>query len=81
MSLMTTRNIYKAFFSDKQKSLQKELILIDNNEIITDEKEVTEKLNNFFIETVENLDIEYFLEREKYEVHPNNTIEDIVKTI
>ena len=27
-------------FSEKQKSLQKELILIDNKEIITDEKEV-----------------------------------------
>ena len=69
----------KPLFSDKQKSLQKELILIDNEEIITDEKEVAEKLNNFFIETVENLYTDYFLERDKYEGNPNDTIEDMVK--
>ena len=53
--------------------------MIDNEDIITDEKEVAEKLNNFFIETVENLDIDCFLERDQYEGNPNDTIEDIVK--
>ena len=40
---------------------------------------MAENLNNFFIEIVENLEIDYFLERDKYEGNPNNTIEDIVK--
>ena len=53
--------------------------MFDNNEIITDQKEASENLNNFFIETVENLYIEYFLERDKYEGNPINTIEEIME--
>ena len=69
----------KPLFSDKHIHLQKELILIESNEIISDEKEVAEKLNNFLIETTENLDIEYFHESDNYETNPNNTIEDCEK--
>ena len=45
----------RPLFSDKQKSIQKEFILIENDEVITNVNEVAEKMNNFFIETIENL--------------------------
>ena len=51
----------KPLFSDKQKSLPKEIILIENDNITIDNTEVAEKLNTFFIESVDKLEIESFL--------------------
>ena len=51
----------KPLFSDKQKSLQSDITLVENDVIISDKKEVVENLNKFFIEAVENLDIETYL--------------------
>ena len=41
---------------------RKSIILIENGSIISDKKAVAEKLNNYFIEAIENLDIEHFNE-------------------
>ena len=51
----------KPLFSDKQKSFQRDIILVENEKITSNKQEVAEKLNNFFIEAVENLDIESYL--------------------
>ena len=50
----------KPLFSDKKNILQRNIMILDTDEIITDDAEVAEKLNNFFIEAVESLDIETF---------------------
>jgi hypothetical protein len=51
----------RPLFSDKQKALPRDIILVENEETISDKKEVAEKLNNFFIEAVDNLDIPSYL--------------------
>ena len=50
----------KPLFSDKQNILQKNITLIEKDEIISKDNEVAEKLNTFFIEAVKNLEIEPF---------------------
>ena len=47
----------KPLFSDKCKSVGKEFTLIVDNVIISEQSVIAESLNNFFIESVENLDI------------------------
>ena len=51
---------YKTPFSNKQNVLQTNVIIVEKD-TITSKDEVTEKLNNFFIEAVENLEIEPFV--------------------
>ena len=48
----------KPLFSDKQKALQNDIILLENNKIVSDKEEIAEKMKTFFIETVDNLEIE-----------------------
>ena len=48
----------KPLFSEKSKMLPKKIVIIDNEKLISAKKKVAEKLNIFFIESVENLDIE-----------------------
>ena len=48
-------------FSEKQQVLDRNIVIIENEKIYSDNKEVAEKLNNFFIETVENLEIDPFI--------------------
>ena len=50
----------KPLFSDKQKVLDRNFVIVENDKIFSDNKEVAEKLNNFFIDAVENLGIEAF---------------------
>ena len=50
----------KPLFSDKKNILQRNIMILDKGEIITDDAEVAEKLINFFIEAVESLDTETF---------------------
>ena len=75
----------KPFFTDKQKSLPNEIILIEADEVISDKKQVADKLNSFFVNAVDHLkikpfvnentpdtltnDIEYI--RQKYKNHPS----------
>ena len=61
--------IIKPLFSDKQKSLQSDITLVEN--------EVAENLNKFFIESVENLDIETYLAGNIDETLPE-TLEEIM---
>ena len=68
----------KPLFSEKQKVLQRDIILIDNDKIISDKQEVAEKLNNFFIESVENLDIEHFTD-DNNNMSSIINIQDIIK--
>ena len=49
----------KPLFSNKQIILQKNIIIVENDKIIPS-SDVAEKLNTFFIEAVENLEIESF---------------------
>ena len=45
-------------FSDKHKYSNRNITIIENNIIISNNVEVADKLNNFFVDSVENLDIE-----------------------
>ena len=47
----------RPLFSDKQKALSKDIILVDDKKVISNKEEVAEKLNNFFVEAVANLKI------------------------
>ena len=49
----------KPLLSDKV-SLKKNITLIENNNVISNNREVAEIMNNYFIEAVENLEIEQF---------------------
>ena len=75
----------KPLFSDKQKSLERDIILIEDEIVPSNKKEVAEKLNDFFTEAVAKLEIEPYLPVstntpicnniheiiEKYEYHPS----------
>ena len=49
----------KPLFTGKSKS-KSNITLIEGDEVITDDQKVSETLNNYFIEAVQNLDIEKF---------------------
>ena len=50
----------KSLFSDKQNVKNRNIIIIENNKVISNKMDLAEKFNNFFIEAVENLEIEHF---------------------
>ena len=47
----------KPLMSDKHKTLDKSIVLIENDCIIAEDDKVADTLNDFFINSVENLDI------------------------
>ena len=49
----------KPLFSDKEVK-NRNIIIIEDDKVISDKKELAEKFNDFFIEAVENLEIEHF---------------------
>ena len=70
----------KPLFSGKTKVLEKNIVIMDNGEIFSENKVVAEKLNNFFIDAVENLDIEHFETEQLPELsQTGNVIDDIIK--
>ncbi len=70
----------KPLFSGKTKVLEKNIVILDGEEIISDNKMVAEKLNNFFIDAVDNLDIEYFETENPAELpESSDDIDDIIK--
>ena len=68
----------KPLFSEKNK-LCRNITLVENGIIISDKNAVAEKLNNYFIETVENLDIEGFISKD--DVISSENIEEKINNI
>ena len=70
----------KPLFSEKHKAGTSKIIIVENNIIFSDNEIVAEKLNNFFIDSVENLGIEPFLTETGRMLNSNaeNDIEDII---
>ena len=50
----------KPLFSDKENIKNRNIIIIENGSVISEKKDIAEKLNNYFIEAVSNLEIEHF---------------------
>ena len=50
----------KPLFSEKQQDLKRNIVIVENETITSNNKEVAEKFNTFFMEAVESLDIEPF---------------------
>ena len=50
----------KPLFSHKENTKNRNIVIVENDIVISDKIEVAEKLNNYFIEAVENLEIEHF---------------------
>ena len=50
----------KPLLSDKQCKSDRNIVLIENDTIITEDETVAEKLNNFFLKSVETLDIKHY---------------------
>ena len=67
----------KPLFSDKQTVLQKNIVTVEHGVVISKKKEVAEKLNNFFIQAVKNLNIERFVITNNDCAFPDN-IEEII---
>ena len=51
----------KPLFSDEKSSTQNNITIIDNGIVYTEQKEVAEKLNNFFADAVDDLEIEPYV--------------------
>ena len=67
----------RPLFSEKNKSSTNNIVLVENNIITTNEKEVAEKLNNYFVDSVDNLFIEPFVQDEYGDVGSNDEINEI----
>ena len=69
----------KPLFSEKTM-LKQSIRLNENGKIISDKKEVAEILNNYFVEAVENLEVERYLPNENVIIDENlDNIDKIVK--
>ena len=69
----------KPLFSAKQNVLQRNITIVEREVIIQDKKQVAEKLNNFFIEAVESLEIEPYCPNHNKGVQLGNICEIIKK--
>ena len=65
-------------FSDKQKSSPKQIILVENDIIISDNTKVAEKMNCFFNDAVENLKIRQY-QTEKITIQDTENIIEKIK--
>ena len=68
----------KPLFSNKQNVLQKSITIVEKDKITSKDSEVAEKLNNFFIEAVKNLEIEPFVPDSDTGIN-TESIDDIIK--
>ena len=66
----------KPLFSGKSK-LKTNITLAENGQMVTEKREVAETLNNYFIEAVQNLEIENFNSEGVQEIQTENTDEVI----
>ena len=67
----------KPLFSDKQNILERNIVIMEDKNIFSDNAEVAEKLNNFFIDAVQSLKIEPFASEN--EISACGDIEEIIK--
>ena len=51
----------KPLFSDKQHYPKRNIVIVENETVISDNKNVAETFNTYFIEAVENLEVEQFI--------------------
>ena len=65
----------KPLFSDKQKSLQSDIVLVENDIITSDKKDVADKLNTFFTEAVENMGIQTYVLETTDEIKAGTLVE------
>ena len=68
----------KPLFSDKNKTLPKDIILIEDDKVICDNYKVANTLNNFFVDAISNLNIEPYIPLRSNEP-PSENIKDIIK--
>ena len=68
----------KPLFSDKQKLLERNIVIIDNKKVYSDNTVVAEKLNTFFVEAVQCLEIQPYLSEAEINACGGNT-EEIIK--
>ena len=68
----------KPLFSDKPGKSQKNIVLIEKDEIISKDEEVADKLNNSFIKSVENLDSKHYIPPNENDNVADN-LDDIIK--
>ena len=68
----------KPLFSEKS-NLKTNITLVDNAEVITDKKKIADILNNFFIESVQDLQIEWDNDNDK--VTECGTIDEIIESV
>ena len=72
-------------FSSKQNGPRRNIVILENGIVTSDKKEVAEKLNNYFIESVRNLDIQSFVPTHNPEdinnINSENFMDDIDKII
>ena len=71
----------RPLFSVKQKVLQGNIILIEDETVISENSAVAEKLNNYFIGIIENLEIEHYNEIMDNEYIGNNNGRKEIETI
>ena len=69
----------KPLFSDKSNGIKRKIILIENDDIISVDKDVAEIMNNYFIEAVENLGINKFVSEEVTNEKDSSHITDVIK--
>ena len=55
----------KPLFSDKQNIKNRNIVIIENNTVISNKTDLAEKFNNYFVEAVENLEIEHFVSNDE----------------
>ena len=68
----------KPLFSDQNKTLHKDIILINEGVVISDRVQVANTLNNFFVDAVGNLEIESFYPLNANDFS-NKTIEYVIR--
>ena len=67
----------KPLFSGKSK-LKTNITLVENGIVMTEKEEVAEFLNKYFIEAVQNLEIEKFTREGEQETQSENKSDNIV---
>ena len=55
----------KPLFSDKQDIKNRNIIIIENNTVISNKTDLAEKFNNYFVDAVENLEIEHLVSNDE----------------